>query len=212
MHYEDLSLLRRLSIQQQNQQHQQQQKPFSVGTKQDAQASPRGRQKRPSLSPEFVAGMEVSGLASTSTSSSTSASASAGPARIDVSPVDAPVAATKTKASKSTSARKKPTATDAEPVPLAAVVVEPAPKRRRASVPVAPLPAAADLTKSEINRLVYDSRVRATDLKALFREALALRGCLRGTITVEGVGPKAMSKATARELGKHLVVLMGAKG
>jgi hypothetical protein len=59
---------------------------------------------------------------------------------------------------------------------------------------------------------MYDSRFRAVDLKALFREALALRGCLRGTIAVEGHGPKAMSKATAVELGNHLVFLMGAKG
>jgi len=77
-------------------------------------------------------------------------------------------------------------------------------RKPRAAAPPTQLPLPASLTPQEINRLMYDSRSRAIDLKALFKSALAELGLVRGSIAVGSGAPKALSKCTAIELGKHL--------
>ena len=89
----------------------------------------------------------------------------------------------------------------------AAVGKAPSP-RKRATAPTPQLPSADALTPHEINRLVFDSRFRATDLKVLFKVALADLGVTRGTIPLAKGETKALSRCTALEMGTHLSLLL----
>lgn len=100
------------------------------------------------------------------------------------------------------------------------------------------LPPAASLTGPDIVQLLENSLVKQSDLKALFREALAIRGITRGSVmlpkaskmaeqslseavaldavaadaivtaSTDTVQTKALSKCTARELGIYLTTLL----